>query len=571
MDLINFHKFGIIKSPDINQNISNLFRKINIKNIQNNIIMDYEKEQSNKNLNTNYINRNKKPTDININGANINYLRISKLSKSNNGYYNKDLSHQYTICDYGLLSPDTFNNRNKNILNNLELINYGKNYNQKTFVHREKKLPIIIVSNKRPKKKHNFQNGNIVNKKRNGIIKIQSAWRGYFLRKIAIGSIEKYIGFLALIKYMQKMYIKNMKFLFLFKLKKIVKDFIYIKNSSIINVNNNNNKNFVFNKIKQDKLKNINKSAKPNSPKNKVYFRKKMTEKGGCDLKNENKYNSNEIKQSVYIPKKISIYKFEKNKCLFKNNMNNRIKIKNFIDNINKRCYYQNYPIFLYRLKILQKTNLFHNKLLKLKNVIDLMNKKYIKKIFKKYRDHVLFQKIKEDIYKNKDNKEVDKKSDEKGNINNSIFKQLINKKIEKENQHYNTSIKKYFKLWFDQNNNNNNNISVFKNNNYSSTTEKKVKKKHLKIKYSHEISFKTESSFFSDKKDKSKSSTINASHKKIMKVKRKIIKTNNNLRNFFNSNLKLAPKMIKMGKLINKFDNKNILSKYFISWKKVK
>ena len=196
--------------------------------------MDYEQKQSNKNLNTNYINRNKKPTDININGANINYLRISKLSKSNNGYYNKDLSHQYTICDYGLLSPDTFNKRNNKMSNNLEVINYGKNYNQKTFVHRGKKLPIIIVSNKRPKKKHNFQNGNIVNKKRNGIIKIQSAWRGYFLRKIAIGSIEKYIGFLALIKYMQKMYIKNMKFLFLFKLKKIVKDFIYIKNSSII-------------------------------------------------------------------------------------------------------------------------------------------------------------------------------------------------------------------------------------------------------------------------------------------------------------------------------------------------
>ena len=170
---------------------------------------------------------------------------------------------------------------------------------------------------------------NIVNKKRNGIIKIQSAWRGYFLRKIAIGSIEKYIGFLALIKYMQKMYIKNMKFLFLFKLKKIVKDFIYIKNPNIINVNNNN-KNFVLNKIKQDKLKNINKSAKPNSPKNKVYFRKKMTEKDNNNLKNENKYNSNEIKQSVYIPKKINIYKFEKNKCLFKNNMNNRIKISCF-------------------------------------------------------------------------------------------------------------------------------------------------------------------------------------------------------------------------------------------------
>ena len=567
MDSLNYHKLGIIKSPEINQNISNLFRKINIKNIQNNIIMDYEKKQSNINFNTNYINRNKKPTDMNINGANINYLRISKLSKSNNEYNNKDLTHQYTICDYGKLSPDTFNNRNNKIFKNLELINYEKNYNQKTFVHKEKKIPIIIVSNKRLKKQ-NIKKLNIVNKKRNGIIKIQSAWRGYFLRKIAIGSIEKYIGFLALIKYMQKIYIKYMKFLFLFKLKKIIKNFIYIKNTNIINVNNN--KNFVFNKIKPDKLKNPNKNEKPDSPKSKIYFRKKKTGKDNYNLKNESKNNSNEIKQCIYLHKKISVDKFEKNKCLFKNNMNNRIKIKNFISNINKRCYYQYYPIFLYRLKILQKTNLFHNKLLKLKNVIDLMNKKYIKKVFKKYRDYVLFQKIKEDIYKNKDNNEIDKKSDEIGNINNSIFKQLINKRIEKENQCYKIMIKKYFKLWFDQNNNNNN-ISVFKNTFYSSTTEKKAKKKHIKIKYSHDISFRMESSIISEKKDKSKSNTINTSHKKTMKVKRKIIKTNNNLRNFFNSNLKLAPNMIKMSKLINKFDNKNILSKYFISWKKVK
>ena len=564
MDLIDYHKLNNKKRPNINPNISELFRKINIRNIPNNLIKNSEKEKT-KNYRTNYINRNKKPTDININGGNINYLRISKISKSNNRYYNKDISHQYTICDYGKLSPDTFKNRNERIINNFELSNYEINYCQKTFVHREKKLPIIIISNKSAKKKTYIKNKNFENKKKNGIIKIQSAWRGYFLRKLAIGSIKKYIGFLSLIKYMEKIYIKSMKFLFLFRLKKITKDFI----------NGNNNKNFVFKKIKLGKSKNEYERSKINTPDNKIYIRKKeMKGKDYFNLKNESRYDSKEIQKSVYIPKKINIYKLEKKKCLLKNNMNNRIIIKNFIKNINKRCYYQYYPIFLYRLKILQKTNLFHNKLLKLKNVIDLIDKKHIKKIFKKYRDHVLFQKIKEDIHKNKDNKEVDKKSDEKGNINNSIFKQLINKKIEKENQYYNILIKKYFKLWFDQNNNNNNNnnnISVFKNNNYSSTTEKKVKKKHLKIKYSHEISFKTESSFFSDKKDKSKSNTINASHKKIMKVKRKILKTNNNLRNFLNSNLKLAPKMIKMGKLINKFDNKNILSKYFISWKKVK
>ena len=205
MDLIDYHKLNNKKRPNINPNISELFRKINIRNIPNNLIKNSEKEKA-KNYRTNYINRNKKPTDININGGNINYLRISKISKSNNRYYNKDNSHQYTICDYGKLSPDTFKNRNERIINNFELSNYENTYCQKTFVHRGKKLPIIIISNKSAKKKTYIKNMNFVNKKKNGIIKIQSAWRGYFLRKLAIGSIKKYIGFLSLIKYMENIY-----------------------------------------------------------------------------------------------------------------------------------------------------------------------------------------------------------------------------------------------------------------------------------------------------------------------------------------------------------------------------
>ena len=559
MDLIDYHKLNKKKRPNINPNISELFRKINIKDIPNNLIKNSEKEKT-KNYRTNYINRNKKPTDININGGNINYLRISKISKSNNRYYNKDNSHQYTICDYGKLSPDTFKNRNERIINNFELSNYEINYCQKTFVHREKKLPIIIISNKSAKKKTYIKNMNFVNKKRDGIIKIQSAWRGYFLRKLAIGSIKKYIGFLSLIKYMEKIYIKSMKFLFLFRLKKITKDFI----------NENNNKNYVFKKIKLGKSKNEYERSKINTPDNKIYIRKKeMKGRDYFNLKNESRYECKEMQKSVYIPKKISIYKLEKKKCLLKNNMNNRIIIKNFIKNINKRCYYQYYPIFLYRLKILQKTNLFHNKLLKLKNIIYLMDKKHLKKIFKKYRDHALFLKIKEDIYKTKDTNEVDKKSNETGVMRSPIFEQLINKKIEKENQNNKKMIKKYFKLWFEQNNNNS--IIILKRNIYSSTTERKSKKKHLKIKFSHEIKTRTESSIISDKKGISNSNTINTSHKKTMKVKRRIIKADNNLRNYFGSNFVMPPKMIKMKKLINKYDNKNILSKCFINWKKGK
>ena len=63
------------------------------------------------------------------------------------------------------------------------------------------------------KNKNRFSSYNSYNEGKN-VLKIQAVWRGYFLRKIAIGSIKKYIGFVALMKYLEKIIYDNKKYIF---------------------------------------------------------------------------------------------------------------------------------------------------------------------------------------------------------------------------------------------------------------------------------------------------------------------------------------------------------------------
>ena len=382
----------------------------------------------------------------------------------------EDVSHEYKISDNNSYTNTT----------NRSIINF------------KKRLPAIVVSVKRSKKKirqKNYKNGNI--------IKIQSAWRGYFLRKIAIGSIKKYIGFIALIKYIQKIYDKNNKKLLMIKLKEY--------NNKSINPKMYNNENIYINQREKE---------------NEFY--------SSHDLYNIIEKN----KKILYIPKKIG--KFQKRK----NPVNNytKIKIKRFIKIINKVYYFQYYPILLYRLKILQNLKLYYNILNQMKNIINLINHKRIKKAFNKYRDYNILEKIKEEI------------------------KNLIKKKYEKEKEIKEILINKYFKLW-NKNITNQNESHIPYISDYCSTQERR-KKKHIKIKYSNDYSFRTENSLRSETKDKIKHSI---SKIKKMNIKSVVINANK-LRNI---KCKLAPKMNKLLNLISKINNKKIINKYFTYWKK--
>ena len=126
-------------------------------------------------------------------------------------------------------------------------------------------------------------------KRKENIIKIQSVWRGYFLRKIAVGSIKKYIGFIALIKYMEKIFSNNIEYLFY--------EFIFL-------LRKYPNLKTVYKKInnKKNKLKNTRK-------RNKTQFDDNMVD---VTDDNNNNYRINELKTNLFQSEDFNNYKLTK-------------------------------------------------------------------------------------------------------------------------------------------------------------------------------------------------------------------------------------------------------------------
>ena len=162
-------------------------------------------------------------------------------------------------------------------------------------------------------------------KERKNVIKIQAVWRGYFLRKIAVGSIKKYIGFVALMKYSEKIIYDNKKYIYdmlinllkkynddknsKYKYRRINKANYFDKNNNEKNNNNVNKRfhrnflisqdkndkkdnnpekilfknNYLFNNVEFEPLKNSVNDIKRNSENNKkgvtIYFINKENEK----------------------------------------------------------------------------------------------------------------------------------------------------------------------------------------------------------------------------------------------------------------------------------------------------
>ena len=241
-------------SIDYNLNNSEYYTKLNIKKIQKiqtNILNDYEYDyDSNKSLNKkndpsknyyhrknyyskDFINNNNQNNIYNLNvtnnshSINPNYPKYNIYNKS----FLKEESPDYSIKKYNQKGYNTninndYNKHKKSVSNtsyDFKRIKYKNN-------KEAKKIPVIVISQKH---KYSKTSNNFFMRNRN-IVKIQAAWRGYFLRKIAIGSIKKYIGFMALIKYLEKLFYNNIEYLFnefLFMLQKYLdekkKEYIY--------------------------------------------------------------------------------------------------------------------------------------------------------------------------------------------------------------------------------------------------------------------------------------------------------------------------------------------------------
>ena len=518
MDKIKRDKINSIYNTNTSINIKDILNESIIIKKKNTMIKDYIKNRIKKNK-VNYLIRNRRPIEINKNCDYIINFSTNNIYYNNKSRYinkSKDNQHQYTIYEYTKLSNDIFNDND----------NYN-NYTQKTINNIKNRYPVIIISKKSKGKIKSIRNNNIEK-----IIKIQAYWRGYYLRTIAIGGIKKYIGFIALIKYIQKIYIKHKKILFFFYLKK--------KRS---NNNKSINMKTYFNKTIKDGLYN-------NRYENiKINNNISIDNSSLINIKRKNNNN----KSFIYKPKKINVYLFGKNKNLYKNRIKTKNNLDIFIANINKIYIYKVFHFILYKLKINQR----------LKNIINIIEKKRMKKALNKFRENITNIKAKEEFSKSKNNSNNDDNSINKlsnKEIINPLLRSLIDRKIERISTYKKKLLTKYFNIWFERCN------YKFKRSNASLTVDK-PKKKYIKIKYSHDISFKTDISTINSQRDKSINiNNISTIKKKLMKIK--TIKISKN-KNVLNSIFKFEPKFEKMYKLINKMDNKKILNKYFISWRK--
>ena len=268
------------KYMKINSNISEIPKKLNIKNYRANI--DNIKGNSFKKRNNTYIQQTKdnslshsqdikknifnyfispspriKEQKTNINTGNLRYYDY--LNKKSD--YKTSIQNSYDYQDYKTgITHNYFNEpkyKNKNRKININNYDYNKiftnqsydlvsgSYNYKNSNKKEKKYPIIVVDKN---KRYRFSTYSSYDE-RKLIIKIQSVWRGYYLRKIAVGSIKKYIGFIALMKYLEKAIKNNKKDLFneiINLLKKFTSDknykYRYKRIYKNYNINSNNKK-----------------------------------------------------------------------------------------------------------------------------------------------------------------------------------------------------------------------------------------------------------------------------------------------------------------------------------------
>ena len=476
---------------NLNQNKSQIFKKLNIKNAPK-CITEYESDKGDKIKNkappvqNTYVHRKncyskdltyseKSPFSSSYyNKSNTSQKKFHKINPKQNMYKNSfrnnDNSHDYVISNY----RNIYNNPNSKYNTSSFRLNANKSYdiqNDKFFpkTHREgKRIPVIVVS-----KKH-FNTSTYNNlQKRKCIIKIQSAWRGYFLRKIAVGSIKKYIGFIALIKYLDKIYINNFQYFFevfisLMKNYDCNKQFKYIYKK----INYNDNK---FNNVKHRNIGRIKENNQDYNNEMAGYRTNRYTmfKSLDCDIdrdKSENNIHYKRIKQNLSMKKnfgattsidnngkrrnvKINLSKKKISQNYNKNSRNKRyfdipnnsqtsedffnksiknvyvpkkigyksfigknnqsykkLKLEKMIKIIRNRCYHLYYPIVLYKLKILEQLYLLKLKLNLLYLVIKLAENKRLKKFLNKYRSQVIALKVKQDFFK-ESQKKVNKSS----------------------------------------------------------------------------------------------------------------------------------------------------------------
>ena len=322
----NSHKLNNIKLFDeshnrrylgFNSNTSEVMDNIDSKNnyIRNRNDIGLNKLMSEKKANKYSFRNYQNNKDINcLNSSSINnkdYLNRTNANNSGHKYYdslkkksdyktfrgNDNNLNNYIMSNYQKYNDnnskynDPKYNFKKTLINNYnytKLFNQSYDYSQyklfKNNIKEEKMYPVIVIQKKNTyiSPNPNFSNYNKYSNRKK-IIKIQSNWRGYFLRKIAVGSIKKYIGFVALMKYLEKIMDNNLRFLFLYVINLLRK---YVGELKIRNKYRKNNNNEINNNRRRYRQ-----------------FRYSPDINGAKNIK-ENQENNNENRNETKITKK---------------------------------------------------------------------------------------------------------------------------------------------------------------------------------------------------------------------------------------------------------------------------
>ena len=326
----------------------------------------------------------------------LNYENFSKERSYKNYYSNRDYNPRIINKQNKIFNLKTYDDHyyllkkmltdNKTLNNNITNKNYNNNYTIKN----------LCVNN---------QNNDQLK-----VVKIQSIWRGYLLRKFLLNGLNNFYNIIKIFNCLYKiLYNKSrpsFKF-FLYYLQKNRNNNLYnkskikpsktnikskpIKSREYKKINNKAPKEVInINKLSVVDKRNINVFI-PGGKKNKdlgkgfVYKRKKNSPKNAPLPKKKNINLDNNKRENNFKMKKN-----EKNYDGFKN-VNYKIKVKicinNIINYIRKKNILLHSPLLLYRLRILHKMKMVEHRYTCLFNIIKIKEKLNLYYYFHKYRN----------------------------------------------------------------------------------------------------------------------------------------------------------------------------------------
>ena len=336
--------------------------------------------------------------------------------------------------------------RNKNLFN-LNTYDSGNSLQNDIYIDR-------LNSNRRIKNNYNSKTlyTNNQNNDQLNVIKIQSAWRGFRIRRFLVNRLNNFYNIMRIYNCLYNIFYNHSKPIFKIILnllknrkshpryKNYTNNRIKIENKNgnnkrIINTINNKNINIPYEKnIKKVNIiekKNINvfiPGEKINKEKenNFVYKRKKNSPKNSSSLINKNNKSELINNDNNIITKDKTKY-YER----FRNiNFKNKVKqgMNNIIDYIKKKNILLYFPLFLYRLKIIYKMKLTEHKYKCLFNIIQIKERLILSKYFNIYRNNIFSQTVKKMI---SEKKTCLKKNIQKlDNINNRANNPINNKEL---------------------------------------------------------------------------------------------------------------------------------------------